>query len=62
MANLLERLKKELESGLPFMEGREIHSAAAVAVFLRQVRAWKICTDELHISSLQFVVFFVQGN
>ena len=37
-------------------------SAAAVAVFLRQVRAWKICTDELHIYTSQFVVFFVQGN
>jgi len=39
-----------------------LHSAAVVAVFLHQVRAWKICTDELHISSLQFVVFFVQGK
>ena len=39
-----------------------LHSAAAVAVFLRQVRAWKICTDKLHISSLQFVVFFIQGK
>ena len=39
-----------------------LHSAAAVAVFLRRVRAWKICTDELLISTSQFVVFFVQGN
>ena len=39
-----------------------LHSAAAVAVFLCRVRAWKICTDELHISTFQFVVFFVQGN
>ena len=29
-----------------------LHSAVAIAVFLRQVRAWKIYTDELHISSL----------
>ena len=41
---------------------RNLPSAAAVDVFLRQVRAWKIRTDELHISSLQFVMFFVQGN
>ena len=39
-----------------------LHSAAAVPLFLRQVRAWKICTDELHISSLQFIVFFIQGK
>ena len=39
-----------------------LHSAAAVAVFLSQVRAWKIWTNELHIYTSQFVVFFVQGN
>ena len=39
-----------------------LHSTAAIAVFLRQGRAWKICTDELHFSTSQFVVFFVQGN
>ena len=37
-------------------------SAAAVAVFLSRVRAWKIWTDELHIYTSQFVMFFVQGN
>ena len=39
-----------------------LHSAAAVAVFLRRVRAWKICTDELHFSTSQFTLFFVHGN
>ena len=39
-----------------------LHSAAAVAVFLRQVRVWKICIDKLHFSTSQFVVFFIQGN
>src|SRR3989337_2401336 len=37
-------------------------SAAAVAVFLCQVKAWKIWTDELPIYYSQFVVFFVKGN
>ena len=41
---------------------RNIHSAAAVAIFLRRVWAWKIYTDELHLSISQFVVFFIQGN
>ena len=39
-----------------------LHSAAAVAVFLRRVRAWKIYIDELHLYISPFVVFFVQGN
>lgn len=39
-----------------------LHSAAAVAVFLYQIRAWKIWTDELQIYTSQFVVFFIQGN
>ena len=39
---------------------RNLHSAAAVAVFLRQVRAWKIWTDELQIYTSQFVVFFIR--
>ena len=34
-------------------------SAAAVDVFLCQVRAWKIRADELPILLLQFVVFFI---
>ena len=39
-----------------------LHSATAVAVFLCQVRAWKIYTDELHYFTSLFVVFFIHGN
>ena len=39
-----------------------LHSAAAVAVFLCQVRAWKIRADELLNLHLLFVVLFTKGN
>ena len=39
-----------------------LHSVAAVAVFLCQVRAWKIWTDELRTCSSKFVMFFTSGN